>query len=100
MLRQLLKTLIFYLIIKLLLLGVGSAVGWLLHALAPSIDLGVGILIGVIVTGLSVHFYARLMGLTSTLDAFDTFDISDLPPPPITIVSPPEPPAPRRRRRR
>jgi hypothetical protein len=39
----------------------GTASGLLLHWIFPGVDLGTGILIGVIAAGLSIHFFVRLM---------------------------------------
>ena len=44
-----------YLLIKLFLIGMGSAIGFLLHWLVPAIDVGVGILIGVVASGMAIH---------------------------------------------
>ena len=66
--RAFLVTLTLYLVIKVFLLGVGSAVGFLLHWMVPAVDLGSSILIGVVATGLSVHFFGKL---TAALGAYD-----------------------------
>jgi divalent metal cation (Fe/Co/Zn/Cd) transporter len=51
---------IVYLLIKILFLGVGIGIGFLLHWMLPAVDLGMGILIGVVATGVAVHFFIRL----------------------------------------
>ena len=50
-----------YLLIMLVLLGIGLGIGSLLHWLVPAVDLGVGMLIGVVTTGLALHILARLI---------------------------------------
>ncbi len=52
MLRGFGFTILVYLVLKLVLLALGIGVGWLLHWLIPAIDLGLGVLIGVVATGL------------------------------------------------
>ncbi len=64
--RSLAGMLSIYLLIKAVLLGVGIGIGFLLHWLMPSVDLGVAMLIGVVTTGLSLHYFARLTTLLIT----------------------------------
>ncbi len=52
-----------YLFITLVLLGVGLGIGSLLHWLVPAVDLGVGMLTGVVTTGLALHLLARLIAV-------------------------------------
>jgi divalent metal cation (Fe/Co/Zn/Cd) transporter len=52
---------IIYLLIKAVLLGIGIGIGFLLHWMLPVVDLGIGILIGVVATGIAVHFFTQLM---------------------------------------
>ncbi len=52
-----------YVLIMLVLLGVGLGIGALLHWLVPAVDLGVGMLIGVVTTGLALHLLARLIAV-------------------------------------
>lgn len=52
--------LIVYLLIKIVLLGIGIGIGFLLHWMLPTVDLGMGILIGVTATGIAIHFFIRL----------------------------------------
>lgn len=59
-----------YMVIKLVLLGVGIGLGFVLHWLIPAIDVGMGVLIGVIATGVSIFFFGRL----STLRDVDLVD--------------------------
>ena len=48
-----------YLVICVLLLAPGVGIGFLLHWVLPEVDLGIGILIGVVATGFSTHFFVR-----------------------------------------
>src|SRR5438045_3415211 len=100
-----------YLALKALLLAVAIGVGFLLHWIIPAVDLGMAILIGLVATGLTVHFYSRLAGLLSEAALPEAEDYPDPemiariinPPrkwqrvPPALIVDP-APPPPRRRR--
>ncbi|HSH81275.1 MAG TPA: hypothetical protein VLA19_22305 [Herpetosiphonaceae bacterium] len=52
-----------YLLITLVLLAVGLSIGSLLHWLVPTVDLGMGMLIGVVTTGLTLHLLARLVAV-------------------------------------
>ena len=97
MVRSLLGILSIYLLIKLFLIGMGSAIGFLLHWLVPAVDVGVGILIGVIATGMAIHFYARLTGV---LENYDEADVEPGPEPTSPIIIYPPGPLPSRRKRR
>ncbi|MEJ7618201.1 MAG: hypothetical protein WKF30_14835 [Pyrinomonadaceae bacterium] len=57
-----------YLVINLFLLGLGLGLGFLLHWVLPAVDLGVGILIGVVTTGLATHFFLRLNHLSEEVE--------------------------------
>ena len=95
--RALRGTLLIYLILKLFLLGVGIGVGFLLHWIVPAIDVGMAALIGLVATGLSIHFFARLTGLR---DAFPEEALEPEVIPPVAYIIDPLPPIPRQRRRR
>lgn len=58
----------FYLAINLFLLGFGIGIGFLLHWILPAVDLGVGILIGVVTTIASVNLYLRFQGITDQIE--------------------------------
>ena len=83
--RWLLGLLAIYGVIKLILLALGFAIGLLLHWLIPSIDLGIGVLIGVVATGFSVQFFGRITSLP--LPDFSQ-DMEPEPPPSIVYVDP------------
>jgi len=81
----------------LLLLGTG--IGFLLHWLMPSVDFGIGVLIGVITIGFTSQLFARIssMPLDDPLD--DATFAEPFTPQRITYLIDPEP-RPRRRRRK
>jgi hypothetical protein len=67
--RSLILFIGFYTLINLGFLVPGMVLGYLLHRLFPAVDLGIGILIGLVVTGLSVHFFVRLISFLESYDA-------------------------------
>jgi len=50
-----------YLALNIFLLGMGIGLGFLLHWLFPGVDIGMGILIGVLATTAAVHFHTRVL---------------------------------------
>ena len=93
-----------YLIILLFLVGLGTGVGFLLHALIPAVDQGMGTLIGLVAAALALHFLGRLLELvplTTPASDFDDLD-EELEVRPGVRLYPltPLPPLPRRRRRK
>jgi|GEM_PF-1680575 len=70
-LPSLLFPVLLWLVIVVVLLGGGIGIGYLLHWLLPSVDLGVGILIGVIVIPAAVRAWASL---TSAVDSLPPED--------------------------
>ncbi len=58
----------FYLIINVFLLGLGIGIGFLLHWILPAVDLGIGILIGVVTTIASVNLYLRFNRITEQIE--------------------------------
>jgi hypothetical protein len=61
-------TLVTYLVINLFLLGLGIGIGFLLRWILPAVDLGVGILTGVVVTIASVNLFLRINGITGQIE--------------------------------
>ena len=97
--RSCLGTFGIYLLMKVVLLGVGLGTGALLHWIFPSIDLGIGTLIGVIAM-MSVLFMIREFSRMQNPFA-DLIDESMLNGPPTVFISPiDEEFAPTRKRRR
>jgi len=90
--------LMIYQVILVILLGVGVGVGFVLHWLIPGVDMGLAILIGVITSGMAIHFYGRLTGLFPGTELLD----DELPPdrPVSARLYPGESLAPRRSRKR
>ena len=66
--RSVLGLLALYIMFNLGLVAVGGVVGYLLHRMLPSIDLGMGILIGVVSTGFSIHYFIRLLQFAEFLE--------------------------------
>jgi hypothetical protein len=58
-----------YVLISLSLIASGTVLGFFLHWIVPAVDLGTGILIGVITTGFSIHFFLRLMSFLESYEA-------------------------------
>lgn len=58
----------FYLAINLFLLGLGIGIGFLLHWILPAVDLGIGILIGVVTTIASINLYLRFNRITEQIE--------------------------------
>jgi hypothetical protein len=65
---QVLSFLLLYGFINIGIIAVGAASGMLLHWCFPGVELGTWILIGVIATGISIHFFFRLMYWLETYD--------------------------------
>jgi hypothetical protein len=72
--KELLAVIATYLAINLGILVPGIGIGFLLHAILPRVDLGIGILIGVVVTGLSLQFFIRLFAWSNTFDLEESED--------------------------
>ena len=94
----LLGLLAIYLLINLGLIGLGVGIGFLLHWMLPSVDLGMGVLIGVVATGFSIHYYARLMKVVDAYNHYEDEDEDLLPPSRILVLGSPR--AGRKRKRK
>jgi hypothetical protein len=96
--RALLGFLVIFGLIGLLLLALGAGIGFLLHWLLPEVDLGIGMLIGVITIGFTAQLFARIssMPLDDPLD--DPTFVEPFTPQRITYLI--DPPTPRRRKRK
>jgi hypothetical protein len=97
--RALLGTLLIIGVIVALLLGLGAGIGFLLHWLMPSVDLGIGMLIGVITIGFTAQLFARISSLPLDDTVDDVEYIEPLTPQRIAYLIDPEPPRRRRRRK-
>ena len=60
--------LVTYFIINIFLLGLGIVIGFLLHWILPAVDLGVGMLIGVVTTIASVNLFLRINSITEQIE--------------------------------
>jgi hypothetical protein len=78
--KALLGLLITYLVVNLGVVASGVGIGLLLRWALPSVDLGTGILIGVVTTGLSIHYFRRLLSLAEFHDLTDLEDDDFAPP--------------------
>ncbi len=61
--RSLLGFLGIFVLINVVVVACGFGLAVLLHWLVPAITLGLGTLIGVVATGISLHIFGRLMAL-------------------------------------
>jgi hypothetical protein len=92
--------LIFYVLIKLFIVALGVGFGFLLRWLLPAIELGTAVLIGVIATGLSIHFLGRLIAFAETANTDDLEFDPDKPPRVVILSDTIEPLRSRRSRKR
>jgi hypothetical protein len=72
--KSVLLLLVSYLVVNFGIVASGVAIGFLLRWVLPSVDLGASILIGVVTTGLSIHFFHKLMALG---DVFELPELED-----------------------
>lgn len=79
------------------LLALGAGIGFLLHWILPSVELGMGMLIGVIAIGFTAQLFARIMSIPLE-DEPDVILTESLTPQRITYLI--DPPATARRRKR
>jgi hypothetical protein len=90
-----LGVLLIFLIVESGLIAIGIGFGFLLHRTIAAVDVGTGILIGVVATGFSILFFVRLMTFLNA--ARDVGEPVEAPPQaPRSWL----PPAPRRGDRR
>lgn len=92
--------LIFYVLIKLVIVGVGVAFGFLLRWLIPAIELGTAVLIGVIATGLAFHYLGRLVAYADSVVGIDAEPDPDREPRIVILSDTIEPLRSRRSRKR
>jgi hypothetical protein len=77
--KAILGLLLVYVLINMGLIVVGVVIGSLLHRMLPSVDLGTGILIAVVSTGFSIHYFTRLLWFSEFLE-LPRYEDDDLPP--------------------
>ena len=97
--RPILVTLLILGVIVALLLGLGAGIGFLLHWLMPSVDLGIGMLIGVITIGFTAQLFTRLSSLPLDDTVDDVEYVEPLTPQRIAYLIDPAPPHRQRRRK-
>src|SRR3954451_13887625 len=97
--RALLGTLLIFGAICTFLLLLGAGIGFLLHWLMPSVDMGIGMLIGVITIGFTAQLFARLSSIPLDDPLDDAILTEPFTPQRITyLIDPPS--TPRRRKRK
>ena len=96
--RALLGTLLIFGAIAAILLALGAGIGFLLHWLISSVDIGIGILIGVLTIGFTAQLFARISSLPLDDPLDDSTYIEPLTPQRITYLI--DPPPTRRRKRK
>jgi len=76
--------LFFYLLFNVLLIALGIGIGFLLHWILPAVEIGMGIMIGVFVSGISLHFWIRMYTYLEDYAQEELFidELSDITPPP------------------
>ncbi len=95
--KALLGLLTTFLVVNLGVIAFGIGIGLLLRWLLPSVDLGTGILIGVVSMGLSIHYFSRILAFGEVRDFPDGEDDDFRPP---IIVYPQSLPRSGRKRKR
>ncbi len=71
--------LLVYALINLGMIAVAVGIGFLLHWILPSVDLGTGILIAVVATGFSIHYFIRLIWFSDFLE-LTRYEYDDVSP--------------------
>jgi hypothetical protein len=97
--RSLFVFLLLFGTIGAVLLVLGTGLGFLLHWLMPSVDFGIGILIGVITIGFTAQLFGRISSLPLNDPLDDATFTEPFTPQRITYLIDP-PPAQRRRKRK
>jgi hypothetical protein len=78
--KAILGLLFVYVLVNLGLIALGVGIGFLLHWMLPSVDLGTGILIAVVATGFSIHYFIRLLWFSEFLEPPRYEEDDNLPP--------------------
>lgn len=97
--RAILGTLLIFGAIGAFLLVLGAGIGFLLHWIIPSVDLGIGILTGVLTIGFTAQLFARISSMPLDDPADDPTYIEPLTPQRIAYLIDPTPPQRRRKRK-
>ena len=72
--KAFLGLLVTFLVVNLAVIASGIGIGLLLRWVLPSVDLGAGILIGIVSIGLSIHYFLRILALGEVLEFPDGED--------------------------
>lgn len=82
--KYFLGTFFFYLLFNVLLIALGTGIGFLLHWILPAVEIGMSILIGVVASGISLHFWIRTYTYLEDYAQKEPFieELSDITPPP------------------
>jgi len=78
----LVMTAIVFLVILLILVGLAIGLGLLLHLIFPAVDLGIGMLIGLLATGISMHFAGRFLTGVPVVPQDELEELEEPTPPP------------------
>ena len=81
--KSFLGLLFFYLLFNVLLIALGIGIGFLLHWILPAVEIGMGIMIGVFVSGISIHFWIRMYSYLEDYAQEELFieELSEITPP-------------------
>ena len=82
--KSLFGMLFLYLLFNVLLIALGIGIGFFLHWILPAVEIGMSILIGVVASGISLHFGIRLFAYLGdyTEEALFIEEMSEITPPP------------------
>ena len=82
--KSFLGLLFFYLLFNVLLIALGTGIGFLLHWILPAVEIGMSILIGVVASGISLHFWIRMNSYLGDYAQEELFidELSEMTPPP------------------
>ncbi len=78
--KALLGLLTTFLVVNLGVIAFGIGIGFLIRWMLPSVDLGAGILVGVVSMGLSIHYFSRILSLGEVRNFPDGEDDDFRPP--------------------
>jgi hypothetical protein len=65
---------VLYLVILIVMVCLGIGIGFLLYWILPGVELGIGVLVGVVATGFCVDFVARILRSYSSFAEDDERD--------------------------
>ena len=63
-----------YAVVQAVLLGIAVGIGFLLHWIVPDVNIGMGILVGLISTIASAYLFSQMMKSRLSLDEYIAFD--------------------------